>query len=52
MQEKEQRKSSIQHLLHALSDGKHFTEGTHRFDDPVSNTTVKYCPGVPMYITP
>ena len=39
-------------LPQALSVGSHLTEGTQRLDEPVSNTTVKGCGGVPMVMSP
>lgn len=37
---------------HAILVSEHFFEGTHKFEDPVSNTTLKLCGGVPMLIAP
>ena len=38
--------------LHARSPALHILEGTHRFDEPVSNTTLNDCAGVPMVMGP
>lgn len=35
-----------------MSVMEQWTEGTHRLDEPVSNTTVKVCGGVPKEIAP
>ena len=39
-------------LQHAMSVILHFFDGTHRFDDPVSKTTLNFWAGVPIPITP
>lgn len=39
-------------LQHAISVQEHVDEGIHRFELPVSNTTVKFCGGVPIEIGP
>ena len=35
-------------LQHAISYMGHFFEGIHKFEDPVSNTTLKSCDGFPI----
>jgi hypothetical protein len=39
-------------LQHAMLVSLHFLDGIHKFDEPVSKTTLKDCGGVPMVITP
>ena len=46
------RKQGLKYLLQAISRIEHLEEGTHRLEEPVSNTTVKGCGGVPMPMVP
>jgi hypothetical protein len=36
------------HIPQAISYQGHWIEGTHRLDEPVSSTTLKYWGGFPM----
>lgn len=40
------------HLQQAVENGEQLCEGTHRFAEPVSNTTLNICAGEPMPISP
>ena len=42
----------IKDLRQAISVILHFLEGTHRLEDPVSNTTLNSCGGVPIPMVP
>lgn len=39
-------------LRQAMSSVLQFTEGTHKFEEPVSKMTLNFCPGVPIKISP
>lgn len=38
--------------LQAMFDQAHFLDGTHKLEDPVSNTTLKSWGGVPIEMGP
>ena len=44
--------SYFEWILHAMFDSGHVFDGTHRFEEPVSKTTLNDCAGVPMEIGP
>lgn len=39
-------------LRHAISSKSHLVDGTHKSADPVSKTTLNFCGGVPIVISP
>lgn len=42
----------LRYLQQAVENGEQLCEGTHRFADPVSNTTLNIWAGEPMLISP
>jgi len=40
------------YLLHAISSIEQCIDGTHKLEEPVSNTTLNGCPGVPIVMGP
>lgn len=46
------RGQKVEHLQQAVEKGEQLCEGTHRFAEPVSNTTLNIWAGEPMLISP
>lgn len=45
-------KHFVEYLLHARFVDGQLAEGIHKFDEPLSKTTIKVCGGVPIEIGP